>query len=70
MKILLIDDEPDICEVITISFNLRWPDGVVLSATQERGALSLPGRSPRMSSSWTLGFPTWMASRSANSFVT
>ena len=31
MKVLLVDDEPDISEVITISFNLRWPDARVLS---------------------------------------
>ena len=41
MKILVIDDEPDICEVITISFNLRWPDAKVLSASTARSALEV-----------------------------
>lgn len=41
MKVLLIDDEPDICEVITISFNLRWPDGVVLSANTGKKGIEL-----------------------------
>ncbi|MGH2542382.1 MAG: response regulator, partial [Ardenticatenaceae bacterium] len=39
MKILVIDDEPDICEVITISFNLRWPEATVLSVGTARKAL-------------------------------
>ena len=39
MKVLLVDDEPDISEVITISFNLRWPDAQVLSA--ETGGKSI-----------------------------
>ncbi|MDA0768778.1 MAG: hypothetical protein BZY79_05875 [SAR202 cluster bacterium Casp-Chloro-G4] len=32
MKILIIDDEPDIREIISIAFNLRWPDATVLMA--------------------------------------
>jgi DNA-binding response OmpR family regulator len=31
MKVLIIDDEPDIREVISIAFNLRWPDAQVVS---------------------------------------
>lgn len=32
MKVLIVDDEPDIREVISIAFNLRWPDAKVLTA--------------------------------------
>jgi DNA-binding response OmpR family regulator len=32
MKILVIDDDPDIVEAITLSFGLQWPEAVVLSA--------------------------------------
>ncbi|MCI0440932.1 MAG: response regulator transcription factor [Chloroflexi bacterium] len=39
MKILVIDDEPDICEVITISFNLRWPDARVIATGTASKAL-------------------------------
>jgi two-component system KDP operon response regulator KdpE len=38
MKILVIDDEPDICEIISITFNLRWPEARVITAgTGHRG---------------------------------
>lgn len=32
MKVLIIDDEPDIREIVSIAFNLRWPDATVLTA--------------------------------------
>lgn len=32
MKLLIIDDEPDICEIVTITFNLRWPEVKVITA--------------------------------------
>ena len=32
MKVLIIDDEPDIREIISIAFNLRWPEASVLTA--------------------------------------
>lgn len=39
MNVLIIDDEPDICEVITIAFNLRWPDAVVTSTNAGKKGL-------------------------------
>ena len=41
MKILIVDDEPDICEIITIAFNLRWPELEISSAGTGAKALSL-----------------------------
>ncbi|GBD11611.1 Transcriptional regulatory protein KdpE [bacterium HR23] len=32
MKVLVIDDSPEIAEVVSLCFELRWPDTVVLSA--------------------------------------
>lgn len=32
MKILIIDDDPDVVEAITLSFGLQWPEAIVLSA--------------------------------------
>ena len=32
MKILVIDDDPDVVEVVTLTFEMRWPDAVVVSA--------------------------------------
>lgn len=32
MKVLVVDDEPDIVEVVTLTFTLRWPDAEVLHA--------------------------------------
>jgi DNA-binding response OmpR family regulator len=36
MKILIIDDDPDVVEAITLSFGLQWQEAIVLSA--ETGA--------------------------------
>ncbi|MCH8061847.1 MAG: response regulator transcription factor [Chloroflexi bacterium] len=41
MKILIVDDEPDICEIITIAFNLRWPELEISSAGTAAKALAL-----------------------------
>ena len=41
MKILIVDDEPDICEIITIAFNLRWPELEIISAGTGAKALAL-----------------------------
>jgi DNA-binding response OmpR family regulator len=32
MRLLVIDDEPDVIEVVRLTFNLRWPEGEAISA--------------------------------------
>src|SRR5262245_29160459 len=32
MRVLVIDDEPDIVEVVSLTFNLRWPEAEVVHA--------------------------------------
>ncbi len=32
MKILVIDDDPDIFEVVSLTFEMRWPDSNIISA--------------------------------------
>ena len=32
MKILVIDDDPDIVEAISLTFEMRWPDSMIMSA--------------------------------------
>ncbi|MBI2855860.1 MAG: response regulator transcription factor [Chloroflexi bacterium] len=32
MKILVIDDDPDVVEVVSLTFEMRWPDAVTVSA--------------------------------------
>ena len=41
MKVLIVDDEPDVIEVVNLCFNLRWPDADVVSATTGEGGLRL-----------------------------
>ncbi len=41
MKVLVIDDEPDICEIIAITFSVRWPGAVVLSAGTGKKGIEL-----------------------------
>lgn len=39
MNVLVVDDEPDVAEVVTLCFNLRWPEAKVTKA--ENGAEGL-----------------------------
>jgi two-component system, OmpR family, KDP operon response regulator KdpE len=32
MKALVIDDEPDVLEVVSLTFDMRWPDSSIVSA--------------------------------------
>jgi len=32
MKVLVIDDDPDIIEVVTLTFEMRWPNATIISA--------------------------------------
>ena len=32
MKILVIDDDPDVAEVVSIAFELRWPDVMIMTS--------------------------------------
>src|SRR3972149_7737327 len=41
MKVLIVDDEPDVIEVVNLCFNLRWPEADVVSATTGEGGLQL-----------------------------
>ncbi|HEY5641192.1 MAG TPA: response regulator transcription factor [Dehalococcoidia bacterium] len=40
MKILIVDDDPDVVEVVNLCFSLRWPEAHVISATTGEAALS------------------------------
>lgn len=44
MKILVVDDDPDVVEVVNLCFNLRWPDAQVVSADNGEKALELVER--------------------------
>ena len=44
MKVLVIDDEPQVCEVIAISLGLRWPDTVVVSAGTGKAGIEMARR--------------------------
>src|SRR5512135_753364 len=44
MKILIVDDEPDVIKVVTMSFNLQQPDWQILSARDGETALDLVDR--------------------------
>ena len=41
MKILVVDDEPDIIEVVNLCFSLRWPEAEVTAASTGEEALKL-----------------------------
>jgi two-component system KDP operon response regulator KdpE len=41
MKILVVDDEPDIIEVVNLCFSLRWPEAEVTAAATGEEALKL-----------------------------
>ncbi len=39
MKVLVVDDEPDVIEVVNLCFGLRWPEADVISAKSGEEAL-------------------------------
>jgi len=41
MKVLVIDDAPDVVEVVRLCFELRWPEATVLSADDGASGLEL-----------------------------
>ena len=41
MRVLVIDDEPDVREIVHLTFNLRWPDAEVLSASNGEEGLRM-----------------------------
>jgi len=41
MKVLVVDDEPDVIEVVTLCFSLRWPEVEVIAARNAEEALDL-----------------------------
>ena len=49
MKILIIDDDPSIREVVSLAFELRWPDANVLTAESgEIGLMMLEIENPQL----------------------
>lgn len=49
MNILLIDDDPDIVDVVTLSFEMRWPNArVSVSSSGESGLSRLKNENPQM----------------------
>ena len=41
MKILVIDDDPDIVEVVSLTFEMRWPEAVTVSASDGTSGIDL-----------------------------
>jgi len=41
MKVLVVDDEPDVIEVVSLCFGLRWPEAQVIAAPNAEEALKL-----------------------------
>lgn len=49
MKVLVIDDDPDIVEVVTLTFEMRWPDITIISASDgETGIQKVDTDSPAL----------------------
>lgn len=44
MKVLIVDDEPDVVEALTLTFNLQWQDWEVVSAQDGESALEVFNR--------------------------
>ncbi|MCL4533550.1 MAG: response regulator transcription factor [Bacteroidetes bacterium] len=44
MKVVVVDDEPDVTETVQICFSMRWPDAEVLSAADGRSGVALVSR--------------------------
>jgi two-component system KDP operon response regulator KdpE len=44
VKILIVDDDPDVVEAITLSFGLQWPDARIAEARDGHSALAALGK--------------------------
>ncbi|MBI4233414.1 MAG: response regulator transcription factor [Chloroflexi bacterium] len=44
MKVLVIDDSPDVAEVVALCFEIRWPSTIILSAPDGEKGLELLAR--------------------------
>ena len=62
-KILVIEDDPGIVEVVSLCFQLRWSGATLFSAsTGAKGIEIVEAENPDVLS-WTSGCRTWMATR-------
>jgi len=43
MKILVIDDDPDVIEVVSLTFEMRWPDAVIVCASDGDAGIQMAG---------------------------
>ena len=41
MKILVIDDDPDVVEVVSLTFEMRWPEAVTVSANDGTSGIDM-----------------------------
>ena len=49
MNVLLIDDDPDIADVVMLSFEMRWPNSrITVSTSGESGLLQLESENPQV----------------------
>ena len=49
MKVLVIDDDPDVLEVVTLTFEMRWPDSTIVSAVNgETGIEMVDAENPAL----------------------
>ncbi len=47
MRVLAVDDEPEVIEVVRLCFNLRWPEAeVIAAATGEEALAAIEGQAP------------------------
>ena len=65
MKILVVDDEPDVIESVRLGFTLQWREVEVLGAATERRRSTWSSGSARTSCCWTWACRTWTASGAA-----
>ena len=47
MRILAVDDEPEVIEIVKLCFNLRWPEAeVIAAATGQEALAAIEGQAP------------------------
>jgi DNA-binding response OmpR family regulator len=47
MRILAVDDEPEVIEIVRLCFNLRWPEAeVIAAATGQEALAAIEGQAP------------------------
>ena len=67
MKVLVVDDAPEVVDSVRLGFSVQWREVDLLSAGTGQQALDLVEKESPTWSCWMSACPTWMGSKCSRS---